>query len=233
MPKRTMSGRPLRERALVLSFDAADFFRPSRQRRFSAPLTIGVVADTHIFRRGSRRLPTEVGALFDRFGVGLVLHAGDVNTASVLADLGKVAPVLAVTGNNDDDDLRDRLPAEVRFTVGRFRFAMIHGHGGYSARAEARRIAQSPEPVDCVVYGHSHIPLIEREGETILFNPGSATDRRWGDYFGVGIIAVSDRGIEPELVLYQDPRHLDNVHPPASSGESGAAPRHQRDQDRE
>jgi putative phosphoesterase len=184
-------------------------FRPSRRRRFEAPLTIGVVADTHINPRGARCLPPEVVDLFARFGVGLILHAGDVNTATVLADLGAVAPVIAVTGNNDDAELRDLIPESVEFQVGRHRFAMLHGHGGQTARSEARR--RFAGRVDCVVYGHSHIPLIEREGTTILFNPGSATDRRWGDHFGVGLIDVTDDGITPELVLYQDPRHLRNV----------------------
>lgn len=189
---------------------SASGFRPSRRRRFDLPLSIGVVSDTHVYRRGARRLPPEVVELFARFGVELILHAGDVNTASVLAGLATVAPVIAVTGNNDDAELHELIPASVEFQVGRFRFAMLHGHGGKTARAEARRFVGK---VDCVVYGHSHMPLIEREGETILFNPGSATDRRWGDHFGVGLIFVSEDGIKPELVLYQDPRHLRNVKP--------------------
>ncbi len=188
-------------------------FEPTPERRFGAPLTIGVVSDTHVYPHGARRLPPEVGALFVRFNVGLILHAGDVNTGRVLAELADVAPVIAVTGNNDDADLREIIAAEERFTVGNFTFAMIHGHGGRSARSEARRVSTSAGPVDCVIYGHSHIPLIEREGESILFNPGSATDRRWGDYFGVGLISVSGTAIDPELVLYQDPRHLNNVKP--------------------
>ncbi len=31
--------------------------------------------------------------------------------------------------------------------------------------------------------------------------------------FGVGLIPVSDERIDPELVLYADPRHLRNVKP--------------------
>lgn len=190
---------------------SASGFRPSRRRRFDVPLTIGVVADTHIYRRGARRLAPEVLDLFSRFDAGLILHAGDVNVASVLAELAAIAPVIAVTGNNDDAELYDLIPESAQFQVGKHRFAMLHGHGGKSARDEARR--RFAGKVDCVVYGHSHIPLIEREGETILFNPGSATDRRWGDHFGVGLIHVSEDGINPELVLYQDPRHLANVKP--------------------
>lgn len=190
--------------------DPADFSL-ARDRAFAAPLTIGVVSDTHVYRRGGRRLPSEVIDLFRRFGVGLILHAGDANTAAVLADLAEVAPVLAVTGNNDDGELYALLPETIEFSVGRFRFGMMHGLGKGTARQEAR--ARFAGNVDCAVYGHSHIPLIESVDGTILFNPGSATDRRWGPHFGVGLIHVTEEKIDPELVLYSDHRHLTNVSP--------------------
>lgn len=173
------------------------------------PLTVGVVSDTHVYARGARRLPPEVIDLFIRFRVGLILHPGDVNTAGVLLALAEVAPVLAVRGNNDDAILMDNLPESLEFSVGHHHFGLMHGHGGASARSEARR--RFAGRVDCVVYGHSHVPLIEHEGGTILFNPGSATDRRWGPHFGVGLITVTDDQIDPELVLYGDPRHLRSV----------------------
>jgi hypothetical protein len=88
---------------------------------------------------------------------------------------------------------------------------MLHGHGGASARSHAR--ARFAGKADLIVYGHSHIPLIEQEQGSILFNPGSATDRRWHEHFGVGLISITDAGIEPELVLYDDPRHLRNIKP--------------------
>ncbi|HET8523225.1 MAG TPA: metallophosphoesterase [Thermomicrobiales bacterium] len=190
--------------------DSFDGFWPSEERAFPAPLTIGVVADTHIYPHGRRRLPVEIIHLFQRFDVGLILHCGDINTVEVLAELGAVAPVLAVVGNNDDTYLRQILPMQVRFTVGRSTFALLHGHLGTTARASARQLIGE---VDCVVYGHSHIPKIEQEDGTILFNPGSATDRRWQELFGVGLIHVTDGQIEPELVLYRDPRDLRNVRP--------------------
>lgn len=185
-------------------------FRPSPKREFATPLTIGVVSDTHVFARGSRRLPDEVVDLFIRFRCGLVLHGGDVNTAAVLRTLEEIGPVLAVRGNNEDVLLMDVLPRTVEFKVGPHQFAMLHGHGGVSARSEARRYAGR---VDCVVYGHSHIPLVEQDEGTILFNPGSATDRRWGPHFGVGLIHVTDEKINPELVLYTDVRHLRSIRP--------------------
>ncbi len=188
---------------------SAELFPTTERREFEPPLTIGVVADTHVHAKGARRLSPEIGDLFARFNARLILHAGDAATARVLQELGAVAPVLAVVGNNDDAELRDHLPETVEFSVGRFAFALLHGHTGRTARTEATR--RFPGRVDCVIYGHSHIPLMELHEGTILFNPGSATDRRWQPHFGVGLIHVTAEKIEPELVLYDDPRHLRNV----------------------
>lgn len=127
----------------------------------------------------------------------------------MLRELGEVAPVLAVVGNNDDPELVEALPDEVEFVVGRFAFALLHGHrGGRTARAAARRFAGR---TDCVVYGHSHIPKQEVEAGTLLFNPGSPTDRRWQTHFGVGLIRVEPERVVPDLILFDDPRHLANV----------------------
>lgn len=172
------------------------------------PLTIGVLADTHIFPGSRRRLSPEVLDLFRRAGVGLILHAGDINDQMVLDELAMVAPVLAVVGNNDSDDLASRLPERIEFSVGRFRFLLVHGHQGKTARTVARKFAGR---VDCVVYGHSHIPKIEVHNGTTLFNPGSPTDRRWQPHFGVGLIRVEAERCRPELVLFANPADLRTV----------------------
>lgn len=175
---------------------------------FSAPLLIGVLADTHVYAHGAHKLPVEVPDLFARLGVGLILHAGDVNTAGVLRLLEGIAPTLAVQGNNDAEELRRVLPSTVELTVGRFSFVLIHGHQGRTARAAARRYAGR---ADCVVYGHSHIPKMEVENGTLLFNPGSPTERRWQPHFGLGLIRVTAERVEPDLILFDNPRDLKNV----------------------
>lgn len=179
------------------------------QRRLDPPLTIGVIADTHIYTGSSRVIPEPVIRLFRRANVGLIVHLGDANSRSVLEEFAEIAPLIAVPGNNDDDDLQYLLPQTTRFDVGNTSFGVIHGHGGRSAVQEAKR--RWAGKVDCVLFGHSHNPLIEREGDTTLFNPGSATDRRWFPHFGVGLIRVTFEGFHPELVLYEDAAHLDNV----------------------
>ena len=180
------------------------------RRFFDPPFTIGIISDTHINTgRQTRTLPEEIPRLFERAGVGLIVHLGDANTRQVLEDLAEVAPLIAVAGNTDDQELQIMLKLSVRFSVGPFTFGAIHGHGGKNARLET--ISVLGGKVDCALFGHSHQPLIETVEGTVVVNPGSATDRRWFEHFGVGIIRVTEHRFDPELILYVDPAHLEHV----------------------
>lgn len=185
------------------------------ERVFAGPLAIGVLADTHVWRSGARRLPPEVPDLFRRFEVGLILHAGDINDERVLADLYPVAPVIAVYGNNDSAGLRSRLALRETFAVGGHRIGLVHGHNGRTARDVA--FAAFSEPLEMVVYGHSHLPRIEQHSETVYFNPGSPTDRRWGPHFGIGVIRCDEQGLHPELILFTKASDLSAVRPASQS----------------
>ena len=70
-----------------------------------------LIADTHVPKR-AWSLPDAVRRAAS--GVDLVVHAGDWVTASVLDDLGALAPVLGVWGNNDGAALRTRQRHERR-----------------------------------------------------------------------------------------------------------------------
>lgn len=188
------------------------------QRHFDPPLTIGVIADTHMYPQSTRELHPALIRFYRRAGVDLMVHLGDAHSRFVLEEIAEIAPLIAVPGNNDDDDLQIILPQTTRFTVGRFSFGVIHGHGGRSARDVA--IKRWAGKVDCVLFGHSHKPLIEKVGETTLFNPGSATERRWHPHFGVGIITVEEERLIPDLVVFTHPEHLDNVEVGANAGET-------------
>ena len=172
---------------------------------------MGAISDTHVSATGGRRPLDPVFEFFRRAGVGLILHAGDVGHSSLIEKLGAIAPVEAVRGNADPLDLIETLPDHVRIDVGSRMLLLLHGHHGKTA-LKAARAAASPE-IDLIVFGHSHRPLIDREGSTILFNPGSPTERRWNPHFGIGLVRISDAAIEPELILFDELSHLANVAP--------------------
>lgn len=175
------------------------------------PLKIGVVGDTHGSSASDVSTIEMVANLFGRFNVGLILHTGDIGRPFVLQALEECAPVAAVRGNADSLELSEGLPDRIDIRSSKHLIVLLHGHLGKTARAVANSAAGPG--VDIVVFGHSHRPLIEREGMTILFNPGSPTQRRWHPHFGVGLLSVTDDAIKPELVLFEDVRHLDNVVP--------------------
>lgn len=184
---------------------------------YPLPLTIGVLSDTHIFGAGGpRQLSDDVVDFFRRFQVDLVVHGGDIVVQEVLDHLSTVAPTLAVHGNNEPLSLWQELPERIVLEVGPHRIGVVHGHGGASARATSKTAFE--EPVDVVIYGHSHIPLIEEVDGVVYFNPGSPTDRRWSRHFGIGVLTIDDRGVRPELVLFESAAHLASIEPRPSAG---------------
>ncbi len=196
----------MRKRVAKRKIDYSD-----KRRTLSTPALIGVLGDSHASSSGKRWATDPVVAFFQRAGVDLILHAGDAGHPSVLRELEDVAPVESVRGNADPVELIDALPDRVWIEAGARTILLMHGHHGRTAIRAAR--AAAADGIDLIVFGHSHQPLIDVEGETILFNPGSHTERRWNPHFGIGLISVSDERIEPDLILFDDPRHLENVEP--------------------
>lgn len=130
-----------------------------------------VLADTHIPRR-AKALPEVLVPHLER--AGMILHAGDLLEASVLDGLSCYAPVRAVEGNVDGTDVD--LPEALEFEVGGVPIAMLHDSGPKKGRRG--RMGRRFPGARVVVFGHSHIPLLEDEDGLLLFNPGSPTDRR-------------------------------------------------------
>jgi putative phosphoesterase len=152
---------------------------------------VAVISDTHL-PRGNRTLPA---ACVERLrSADLILHAGDLVTADVLADLRALGPpVQAVHGNVDDEQVRRLLPSARLVDAGGARIAMTHDAGPAGGRLG--RLRARFADADAVVFGHSHIPLHERDDRGFqIFNPGSPTDRRRQPVHTMGLARVGDDG---------------------------------------
>ena len=79
---------------------------------------IGVISDTHGLLR-----PPALAALK---GSQLIIHAGDVGEASILEQLGAIAPVHAVRGNVDHGRSGLALPATAQLEIGDVWFYVLH-----------------------------------------------------------------------------------------------------------
>jgi putative phosphoesterase len=164
-------------------------------------MVLAIISDTHL-PRGRRALPA---ACVERLrAADLVLHAGDLAAATVLDELEALGPpVAAVHGNADDAELRRRLPAQRVVEAGGARIAVLHDAGPAAGRLA--RLQRRFAGCDAVVFGHSHIPLHERDPATgfQIFNPGSPTDRRRQPRNTMGLARAGDGAVGFELVVLE------------------------------
>ena len=128
----------------------------------------------------------------------LIVHAGDFSHPSVLAELRELGPVAAVHGNVDAPELRRELPEEICLDLEDVVLGVIHDAGPARGRLERLR-ARFPD-ADAVVFGHSHLPLHERDDGFQIFNPGSPTERRRAPHRSMGEATVRGGSIEFDLV---------------------------------
>ena len=147
---------------------------------------VGVISDTHIPH--FKKLPE---AIWEHFaGVELIIHAGDLSILSVLNELETIAPVVAVQGNVEYEEVVLKLPIKREVVVGHCRFGIVHILGDSHNRARMAR--QEFPTARVVIFGHSHIPWNEDVNGQLLFNPGSATDRRRQSRCSIGLLHVDD-----------------------------------------
>lgn len=147
---------------------------------------VGVVADTHV----GEHLPVVPPEVLEVFaGVDLILHAGDLSDASVLEDLSRVAPVVAVRGNHDVQPELEHLTRDVLVRIGGARIGLTHGHRGPAVELPAAALSLvSGRPrlmsfersmrrhfgrPDVVVTGHLHMPVHRVVRGALVFSPGA------------------------------------------------------------
>jgi putative phosphoesterase len=92
-----------------------------------------------------------------------------------------------------------KLPARTLLRAGRWSIGLTHGHLG-AGRTTPQRARAAFDRVDAVVFGHSHQPLCERLDGVLLFNPGSAVDRRASPTCSCGRLRISEDGLEGEII---------------------------------
>ena len=144
-------------------------------------MLVGLISDTHSLIRAE--------ALAALHGADMILHAGDVGAEAVLRELRGIAPVHAVYGNVDDPAMG--LPQSVELVLDGMAVHVSHGHEVGSPRPE---LLVERYPADVIVYGHTHKPLIERRGGTLVVNPGAAGPRRFNLQPSIGLLRI-ERGV--------------------------------------
>ncbi len=152
---------------------------------------IAIVADTHM-PKGARELPPRCVELLE--AAELIVHAGDFSGEEVLDRFDSfVGELVAVRGNVESPEVRGRLPERASFTVGQHELGVIHDAGPREGRLD--RMRRAFPAASAVIFGHSHLPLHERNGGGFqIFNPGSPTERRRAPRHTMGLLDLDAEG---------------------------------------
>lgn len=146
----------------------------------SACIRVGLISDTH-----GKLDPRVLKALN---GVDHIVHAGDVGHPSVLWELELLAPVTAVVGNVDwYGTLSEDLPALARLSLGGVSISVVH------VRSELP--PQETRSSRVIVFGHSHMPVVDLIDGVLWVNPGSASQARRSTMGrSVGLLEIDGNG---------------------------------------
>lgn len=116
--------------------------------------------------------------------------------------LAHYAEVRGVYGNVDPDDITEKLPAQEVVHVNGYKIGIVHGHGDKKTTERRALNAFEGKELDIIIFGHSHIPLIRYVKKTLLFNPGSPTDKRRLPYYSYGILEI-DEYLRTEIIFFK------------------------------
>lgn len=125
---------------------------------------VGLISDTHGLVR-----PQALAALK---GSELIIHAGDIGKPEVLTSLNKIAPVIAIRGNNDRDAWAIKIPDLLTLHINRVKIHVIHN-------VNELTVSPAEDGFRAVVSGHSHKPGVVTQDGILFINPGSAGPRRF------------------------------------------------------
>lgn len=165
-------------------------------------MKVGVVSDTHLSRM-AQSLPKALVAEFRN--VDLILHLGDWVSMEIYDLFAELAPVEGIAGNNDGIEIIQRFGERKILTLEGVKIGMVHGHTPHSRKGTDGNalLAFEKDEVDCILFGHSHQPLLREDKGILLFNPGSPTDKRREKLYSFGILEIENGKVSARHVFYE------------------------------
>lgn len=141
-----------------------------------------VISDTH------RHMDYALRVLDNLSEYDMIIHLGDYSAdAARLERLYKNVTVVSVCGNNDFPSPSS--PAEREIEIDGVKLFLTHGHK-YGVKFGYERIYLRALELGAqvVLFGHTHVPICEKEDGVLMLNPGGYNSNSRS----VGIIEIDD-----------------------------------------
>lgn len=128
-------------------------------------MRVMIVSDTHRKHENLEAALTQAGH------IDLLIHLGDAEGCEDYIEALASCPVEIVAGNSD---FFSPLDSEREITIGKYKVLITHGHY-YNVNASIENIKKEARSrgFDMVMFGHTHRPVIDRNGRIAAINPGS------------------------------------------------------------
>lgn len=153
-----------------------------------------IVSDSHGRNTYLERV-LKIAAPFD-----MLIHLGDLEGSQHFIEENVTCPVEMVSGNNDffSDLERDK-----SIMIGCYRVLLTHGHRYqvYYGTEGVKDWARA-NGADIVMFGHTHIPVIDMDGDIIAVNPGSISLPRQEGHRPSYMIMEIDRNKEVHFTIH-------------------------------
>lgn len=125
--------------------------------------------------------------------IDLLIHLGDYEGGEEYISSIAPCPVEFISGNND---FFNGFPKEKIIHIGKYSVLLTHGHryGVNNNTTVIREIARKNK-VNIVMFGHTHIPMIDLNSNIWVINPGSlALPRQYGRIPTYIIMEIDSQG---------------------------------------
>jgi len=157
-------------------------------------MKIAVLSDTH----GNYPLAIK---MLDRISdLDCIIHLGDVLHDADIIEQALCIPVIKLAGNCDSSP---RIKREVLLNICGKSIFLSHGDL-YRVKSGIGRIYEKASSVsaDIVLYGHTHVPAVQKKGEILLVNPGSLKETQVPQ--SLAIIRLSNKEASAEIIMVKD-----------------------------
>jgi hypothetical protein len=149
-----------------------------------------VISDTH---RSLANVYKVINDIYDM--IDGIIHLGDVaDDVALIKHRFPDLPVYNVLGNCDWGDTSAK--EEAVLNIEGKRIFITHGHN-YGVNSGIYRLSLRGREVkaDCCLYGHTHVPLVEYDGDMVIMNPGSLSQPRGGSRYSYGMLIIDESGL--------------------------------------
>ncbi len=103
-------------------------------------------------------------------------------------------------GNNDGPDVAAwGASSSKQLDIDGLSVAMIHDSGPRDGRLN--RMRRRFPAAELVIFGHSHIPWNQAEGNLRILNPGSPTDKRRQAHGTLALLEVADGAVRSVAIM--------------------------------